>query len=78
MNLETSNAFANLANILDLSKPLESSSYHQNRITLDFTDPSSATKSTNPQSLSTMYQGYEAHNKISFNVTDDYVEPTHK
>ena len=81
MNLEPSHTFANLADILDLSKPLDSSSYNnscqQNRITLDFADPS-ATKSTHSisQSLSTMYQGYEGQNKISFNITDDYVEPS--
>ena len=25
-----------------------------------------------------MYQGYEVHNKISFNLTDDYMEPSQK
>ena len=69
MNLESS--FAGLADILNLSKPLEHSS--QNRITLDYTDPS-APRSYLQQNLANMYQGYEGQNKISFNL--DYTEPT--
>ena len=71
MILDENDSFASLADILDLSKPLEQSCYsnYQNnpaptKINIDVTEPSTSSVNKN---LTTMYNSYDnSQNKINF------------